>query len=198
MDGDVELAIDNEYIMSPQDLKTIDFLDKILEAGVRVLKIEGRGRAPEYVKTVTQCYKEAVQAYCDGDYTPERIEQWNALLKTVYNRGFWDGYYLGREMGEWTKKYGSQATKKKIYVGKVTNFFSKLSVAEIKVEAEPLNVGDEVYIQGPTTGVLEEEIQEIRVDLKPVHTARQGELCSSLVKSLVRRSDKLFKIVNIT
>lgn len=198
MDGDVELAIDNEYIMSPQDLKTIDFLDKILEAGVRVLKIEGRGRAPEYVKTVTQCYKEAVQAYCDSDYTPERIEQWNARLKTVYNRGFWDGYYLGRKMGEWTKKYGSQATKKKIYVGKVTNFFSKLSVAEIKIEAEPLNVGDEVYIQGPTTGVLEEKIQEIRVDLKPVHTARQGELCSILVKSLVRRSDKLFKIVNIT
>jgi putative protease len=198
MDGDVELAVDNEYIMSPKDLKTIDFLDKILDAGVRVLKIEGRGRSPEYVKTVTQCYKEAVKAYVEGDFTPERISIWNDRLKTVYNRGFWDGYYLGRKMGEWTEKYGSQASRKKIYVGKVTNYFSKLSVAEIKVEAQPLQVGDRVYIQGPTTGVLEDEIREIRVDMAPVPTARQGELCSILVKSLVRRSDKIFKIVNVS
>ena len=198
MDGDVELAIDNEYIMSPKDLKTIDFLDKILDAGVSVLKIEGRGRSPEYVKVVTRCYKEAVRAYFEGNYSPERIAGWNDLLKTVYNRGFWDGYYLGRKMGEWTEKYGSQATTKKIYVGKVTNYFSKLGVAEIKVEAHPLNAGDRVYIQGPTTGVLEDEIREIRVDLAPVRTARQGELCSILVKSLVRRSDKLFKIVDMS
>ena len=196
LDGEVELAIDNEYIMSPKDLKTIDFLDKILGAGVKVLKIEGRGRSPEYVKTVTECYKEAVDACFDGSYTADKIAGWEQRLSKVYNRGFWDGYYLGRKMGEWTIKYGSQAKQKKVYVGKVSNFFSKLSVAEIKVEAETLSVGDKVYIQGPTTGVLEQEINEIRVDLMPVSETRQGELCSILVKSLVRRSDKIFKIVN--
>jgi putative protease len=198
LDGDVELAIDNEYIMSPKDLKTIDFLDKILEAGVQVLKIEGRGRSPEYVKTVTECYKEAVTAFFEGSYTAEKIAGWEQRLSKVYNRGFWDGYYLGRKMGEWAIKHGSQATQKKVYVGKVSNFFSRLSVAEIKVEAEPLKVGDRVYIQGPTTGVLEQEITEIRVDLKPVPEARQGELCSILVKSLVRRSDKIFKVLNVS
>jgi putative protease len=196
MNGDVELLVDNEYIMSPKDLKTIHFLDKILEAGIQVLKIEGRGRSPEYVKTVTECYKEAVYAYFEGKYTPERIAEWEEKLSKVYNRGFWDGYYLGRKMGEWTIKYGSQATQKKVYVGKITNFFSKLSVAEIKVEADTLKVGDKVYIQGPTTGVLEQEISEIRVDMKPVYETRQGELCSILVKSMVRRSDKIFKILN--
>lgn len=196
MDGDIELSVDNEYIMSPKDLNTIGFLDKILDAGVRVLKIEGRGRAPEYVKTVTECYKEAVKAYFDGSYSPERIAQWNERLQTVYNRGFWDGYYQGQKIGEWTEKHGSLATKKKIYVGKVTNYFSRLSVAEIKIEAEPLKVGDDIYILGPTTGVYEDKIREIRVDLKVVDVAQQGEICSILVKSLVRRSDKLYRLAD--
>ncbi len=194
-DGEVELEVDNEYIMSPKDLKTIDFLDKILDAGVSVLKIEGRGRSPEYVKTVTECYREAVDAYIKGDYTKENIERWNEKLKTVYNRGFWDGYYLGRKMGEWSERYGSQATKKKIYIGKITNYFTKLKVAEIKIETNSISVGDEIKIIGPTTGVLDEKVKEIRVELKNVETASKGNVCSIPVKTFLRRSDKVYKIV---
>lgn len=195
-DTGMELEVDNEYIMSPKDLKTIDFLDKILDAGVSVLKIEGRGRSPEYVKTVTECYKEAVEAYADGSFSRNKVEAWTERLSKVYNRGFWDGYYLGRELGEWSEQYGSQATKKKIYVGKINNYFSKIGVAEILVEASPLNKGEDYYIIGPTTGVVEGRIEELRVDDKEVEKAGQGEVCSIVVPDFLRRADKIYKIVD--
>ncbi|NVN93794.1 MAG: U32 family peptidase [Bacteroidetes bacterium] len=197
-DGGVELEVDNEYIMSPKDLKTIGFLDKILKAGVKVLKIEGRGRSPEYVKTVTQCYREAADAVFDGTYNEENIERWTEKLTTVYNRGFWDGYYLGREMGEWAKSHGSQATKKKIYIGKITNYFANLKVAEIKIETHSLQLNDEIHIIGPTTGVYEDVVSEIRVELKTVNEAVKGISCSIPVNEIVRRQDKLYKIVDNT
>jgi len=197
MDEDgIELEIDNEYIMSPKDLKTLDFLDKILKSGVTVLKIEGRGRSADYVKTVTRVYRQAVDAYFYGTFTPEKLQTWNIELQTVYNRGFWDGYYLGRKLGEWTDQYGSQATKRKIYVGLVTNFFTKLKVAEIKMETQDLHVGDEIKIIGPTTGVYEDRVQEIRVELKPVERTIKGQDCSIPVKEMVRRGDKVYKITN--
>jgi len=196
LDGEHELEIDNEYIMSPKDLKTIGFLDKILAAGVRVLKIEGRGRSADYVKVVSQCYREAVDAYFEGKYTPENIEIWEERLKTVYNRGFWDGYYLGKKLGEWTENYGSLATKKKVYAGLVTNYFSKPGVAEIKLEAQDLNIGDDIQIHGPTTGVYEATVSEIRLELEPVSKVEKGLICSIPVKQLVRRMDKVYKIVD--
>jgi U32 family peptidase len=192
----IELEIDNEYVMSPKDLKTIDFIDKIMNAGVTVLKIEGRGRSADYVKTVTRVYRQAVDAHFDGTFTQEKLQTWNRELQTVYNRGFWDGYYLGRKMGEWTTEYGSQATKRKIYVGKVTNYFSNLGVAEIRMETHDLHVGDEIKIIGPTTGVYEDTVKEIRVELKPVERTIIGEDCSIMVKELVRRGDKLYKLVD--
>jgi len=195
-DTGLELEVDNEYIMSPKDLKTIDFLDKILDAGVEVLKIEGRGRSPEYVKTVTRCYREAVEAYLDGSYSQEKVKQWTQQLETVYNRGFWDGYYLGRELGEWSAQYGSQASKKKIYVGKITNYFTKIGVAEVLVEATPLEKGDDIYIIGPSTGVVESQVTEIRVDDKNTQVAKQGEVCSIPIPEFLRRSDKLYKVVD--
>jgi putative protease len=194
LDGEHELEIDNEYIMSPKDLKTVDFLDKILKAGVRVLKIEGRGRSADYVKLVSRVYREAADAYFNGGYNQENIDRWNKELATVYNRGFWDGYYQGRKMGEWTEKYGSLATKRKEYVGKVTNYFSKIGVAEIKLETKELNVGDEIQINGPTTGVYEAVIGEIRVDEKSVQKTIKGELCSMPTTELVRRMDKVFRV----
>jgi putative protease len=184
--------------MSPKDLKTIDFLDKILDAGVRVLKIEGRGRSPEYVKTVTQCYREAVKACVDGSFSLQKVEAWNRRLETVYNRGFWDGYYLGRKLGEWSEQYGSQASRKKIYVGRITNYYSKIGVAEILVEATVLEKDEDFYIIGPTTGVVEGRVEEIRVDEKNSLIARQGEVCSIPVPDLVRRADKLYKITDNT
>ncbi|MFA8301373.1 MAG: peptidase U32 family protein [Hyphomicrobiales bacterium] len=195
-DGGIELEVDNEYIMSPKDLKTIGFLNKILDAGVKVLKIEGRGRSPEYVKTVTKVYREAVDSWLDGKYTEEQIQSWTDELNSVYNRGFWDGYYLGGKLGEWTEKYGSRATKKKVYVGKVTNFFSKIMVAEIKLETNSFSVNDEVKIIGETTGVYEDSIKEIRIDLNPVDTANKGDICSIPVNGIVRRGDKLYKVVD--
>ena len=192
-DGEVELAIDNQYIMSPKDLKTIDFIDKILDAGVRVLKIEGRGRSPEYVKMVTRCYREAVNAISEGTFTPEKLGIWNLELGTVYNRGFWDGYYLGRKMGEWAGQYGSQATRKKVYVGKIMNYYSKSGIAELKVEAQPLQKGDDVLVIGPTTGVIEARVIEIRVDDKMVDKAVKGDLCTLPVSTFLRPSDKLYK-----
>ena len=197
-DDGIELVVDNEYIMSPKDLKTLDFLDKILKAGVRVLKIEGRGRSPEYVKTVSRVYREAADGFLEGTFSQERIDQWNKELESVYNRGFWDGYYLGRKMGEWTEKYGSQATKRKVYVGKINNFFSKLNVAEIKMETQDLRLGDEIKIIGPTTGVYEDHVSEIRVDLKKVTQTIKGDECSIPVKELVRRGDKVYKVVEVT
>jgi putative protease len=195
-DGEIELVVDNEYIMSPKDLCTIGFLDKILAAGVSVLKIEGRGRSPEYVKTVVSCYREAVDSVLDGTYSEEKVEAWTDRLKSVYNRGFWEGYYLGRKMGEWASQHGSVATQSKEYVGKVTNYFKKLKVAEVKMESGSLSKGERIYIQGPTTGVIEMALKEIRVDLKPVKKTVKGEFCSIPIEFLLRRADKVYKIVN--
>jgi len=194
-DGEFELAVDNEYIMSPKDLCTIGFLDRIIGAGVSVLKIEGRGRSPEYVSTVVPCYREAVDAVLDGSYSKEKIDGWMARLDQVYNRGFWDGYYLGRKMGEWAEQHGSVATRQKEYVGRVTNYFKKLKVAEIRMESGHLSPGDLVYIQGPTTGSIELTIPEIRVDLKPVKKTVKGEDCSIPVGTLLRRADRVYKII---
>ncbi len=191
-----ELEVDNEYIMSPKDLKTIHFLNKVLDAGVSVLKIEGRARSPEYVKTVVECYREAVDAYFDSSFTEEKIAVWDERLQTVFNRGFWDGYYLGQRLGEWSSNYGSVATKRKLYLGKGMNYFAKLGVAEFKMETGKLQVGDHILITGPTTGVVEAEVEEIRVNLKPVEETKQGERFSIKLNQTIRRSDKLYKIVN--
>lgn len=192
----IELAIENEYIMSPKDLCTLPFLDKVLDAGVEVLKIEGRGRSPEYTKLTVAVYHEAVEAIQKGCFTQEKADAWMQRLRSVYNRDFWDGYYLGRKTGEWTEKYGSQATQTKLYVGQITNYFSKLGVAEIRMETHDLNVGDAIMIIGPTTGVYEDMISEIRVDLQSVQQTVKGEACSMPVKSLVRRGDKVYKLVS--
>ncbi|MCX6244596.1 MAG: U32 family peptidase [Bacteroidetes bacterium] len=194
-DGEIELEIDNEYIMSPKDLCTIGFLDKILAAGVTVLKIEGRGRSPEYVKTVVSCYREAVDAVRNMNYSQEKVNNWLKRLETVYNRGFWDGYYLGQKLGEWTGKHGSLATQRKEYVGKITNYFGKLKVAEIQMESGFLKPDDAIYIQGPTTGSVELTIPEVRVDHKPVKKTVKGDQCSIPVDALLRRNDKIYKII---
>lgn len=191
-----ELEVDNEYIMSPKDLCTIGFLDKLIGAGVRVLKIEGRARSAEYVKTVCSCYDEALKALADGTYNPEKTGKWREKLATVFNRGFWDGYYLGQRMGEWNNTYGSNATKRKIYIGKITNYFTKLNVAEIKLENGDLNKGDTILISGPTTGVVEYVMDEIRVDLNITEKALKGELCSIKTPDYLRRSDKVYKWVD--
>jgi U32 family peptidase len=191
-----ELEIDNEYIMSPKDLCTIGFLDKLIDAGVRVLKIEGRARSAEYVKEVTSCYNEAVNAIENGTYDEDKIEAWKARLSTVFNRGFWDGYYLGQKMGEWNTNYGSSATKRKVYIGKITNYFSKLNVAEIKLENGDLNKGDSIFITGPTTGVVEYSLDEIRVDLKVTEKALKGEFCSIKIPDHLRRADKVYRWVD--
>jgi putative protease len=191
-----ELDIENEYIMSPKDLCTIHFLNKILDSGVSVLKIEGRARPPEYVHTVVQCYREAVGSYFNGSFTEEKIKAWKDRLKTVFNRGFWDGYYLGQKLGEWSHVYGSKATKRKVYVGKGMNYFSKLGVAEFLCEASELEVQDEILITGPTTGVIQATVDEIRVETKEVTRTTKGERFSIPIGKVVRRSDKLYKIVN--
>ena len=196
-DTGIELEIDNEYIMSPKDLCTIGFLDQIIKSGVSVLKIEGRGRSPEYVKTVVTCYHEAAGAVMTNTFTREKADQWIERLKTVYNRGFWDGYYLGRKMGEWAEQHGSVATQSKEYVGKVTNYFTKLKVAEIKMESGHLKPGEKVYIQGPTTGSVELTISEIRVDLNPVKKTVKGEFFSISVDTFLRRADKVYKIIPV-
>lgn len=194
-DTDVELEIDNEYIMSPKDLKTIHFMNKMMDAGVKVFKIEGRARGPEYVKTVVECYKEAIQACVDGQFTDEKIAAWDERLRTVFNRGFWDGYYLGQRLGEWSKNYGSEATEKKVYVGKGIKYFSNIGVAEFQVEAAELKVGDKILITGPTTGAVYATLDEARVDLKPVDTVKQGERFSFKIADKIRPSDKLFKLI---
>ncbi|VAW22669.1 Collagenase precursor [hydrothermal vent metagenome] len=191
-----ELEVDNEYIMSPKDLKTIHFLNKILDAGVSVLKIEGRARSPEYVKTTVECYREAVEAYFGNSFSQEKIDNWDSRLKTVFNRGFWDGYYLGQRLGEWSSNYGSRATRRKLYIGKGTNYFSKLQVAEFKLETNSLRVGDEIIVTGPTTGVIQQKVKEIRVDMESVEEAKKGERFSIHIKDKIRRSDKLFKIID--
>lgn len=195
-DKEITLDIENEYIMSPKDLCTLPFLDKLLDAGVKILKIEGRGRSPEYTKVTVGVYKEAVDAIINGTFTEDRIIEWTERLRSVYNRGFWDGYYLGRKIGEWTERYGSQATKTKLFVGTVTNFFGKINVAEIRMETQDLNIGDNIMIIGPTTGVYEDQISEIRVDLKSVNASVKGELCSIPTKDIVRRGDKVYKVID--
>ena len=193
VDQEIELKVENPYILSPKDLCTIGYLDLIVKTGVSVLKIEGRGRAPEYVKVVTECYHEAVQAIEEGTYGPEKAEAWTERLRSVYNRDFWGGYYLGHTAGEWADRYGSQATHYRQRVGKITNFFRKLSVAEVTVEEENLNVGDQILIIGQTTGVYEDTVEEIRVDYQSATTAAKGVVCSIPVKSQVRIGDQIYK-----
>ncbi len=195
-DREVELDIDNEYIMSPKDLKTIHFLNKLLDAGVSILKIEGRARSADYVKTVTTCYNEAIHAYIDGSFSREKIEDWDARLASVFNRGFWDGYYLGQRLGEWSEVYGSKATQKKVYVGKTTNYYDRIGVAEVAMETGTLQVGDDILIMGPTTGVIETTVKELRVDEVNVDLARKGVRVSLPVGEVVRRSDKVYKLVS--
>ena len=190
-----QLEIDNKYIMSPKDLKTIRFIDKMMNAGVRVFKIEGRARGPEYVYTVVKCYQEAIQAVLDGTFTEARKDEWDTRLATVFNRGFWDGYYQGQLMGEWNKNYGSNATERKVYVGKGTKYYSKLGVAEFTVEATTFQVGDRLLITGPTTGVMYVTADEIHDDNGPVEVAQQGTRVSIAVTGTVRPSDKLFKLI---
>ena len=199
-----QLLVDNKYIMSPKDLCTIEFMDKIIDAGVTVFKIEGRARSAEYVKKAASCYRRAADAVCEGRYTPELAASLKTELSEVFNRGFWDGYYQGARLGQWSEVYGSRSTRKKVYTGKVTNWFDKLSVAELLIESAPLKVGDRILIMGPTTGVVETTVKEIRVDLKPVEEAPKGTLCSipvdfSLdsdtlreVPRRLRRSDKVY------
>lgn len=190
-----QLEIDNEYIMSPKDLMTIHFLNKIVDAGVCVLKIEGRARSAEYVKTVSSCYNEALLAIENNTFSLAKIEAWKEKLATVFNRGFWDGYYLGQKLGEWSEVYGSKASKKKVYTAKVTNFFEKIGVAELLIETGELCLGDELLIIGSTTGVYETQINEIRINDQKVEKAEKGVRCSIPFTQLVRRSDKVYKML---
>ena len=191
----IELEIDNKYIMSPKDLKTVRFIDRMMKSGVRVFKIEGRARGPEYVKTVVECYKEAIQSVLDGTFTEEKKDDWDERLATVFNRGFWDGYYQGQRLGEWNSHYGSCATERKVYVGKGMKYFSKLGVAEFSCEACEFSVGDKMLITGPTTGALYVTVEEIHDDIHAVTTAQKGTRVSFKVPEKVRPSDKLFKII---
>ena len=194
-DSDIELTVDNKYIMSPKDLKTIHFMNKMMDSGVRVFKIEGRARGAEYVKAVVSCYNEAIEAHLTNTFTDEKVADWDVRLSKVFNRGFWDGYYLGQRLGEWSHNYGSKATHKKVYIGKCTNFFQKIGVAEFLLEAQTLSVGDEILVTGETTGAYEDIVEEVRVDLQPVQTVEKGTYFSIKTKDTIRRNDKLFKIV---
>ena len=193
----VELDVDNKYIMSPKDLKTIGFLDRMVQAGVSVFKIEGRARSAEYVYTVVRCYKEALAAVADGTFSAEKVKVWDERLGSVFNRGFWDGYYQGQLLGEWTKKPGSSATEKKTYCGKGIRYYSKLGVAEFKIEACELHRGDRILITGPTTGAVYATASEIRFDLRPVETAKKGWHISIPIPVKVRPSDKLFIVTSV-
>ena len=187
-----QLAIENKYIMSPKDLKTIHFMNKMIDAGVRVFKIEGRARSAEYVRTVVSCYNEAICAYLDGSFSEDKVAAWDERLKKVFNRGFWIGYYLGQRLGEWTSKYGSSATRVKVYAAKGIRYFSNIRVAEFQMENDELAVGDEIVISGPTTGAVITKVEEIRVDLKPVEKTVRGERFSIKVNERIRPSDKLY------
>lgn len=194
-ESDIELDIDNQYIMSPKDLKTIHFMDEMIDAGVRVFKIEGRARGAEYVKTVVECYKEAIRACLDGTFTEEKKLEWDTRLKTVFNRGFWNGYYLGQRLGEWSRNYGSEATEKKVYAGKGIKYFSNIGVAEFLIEAVEIQVGDRLLITGPTTGAMYVDLEEARVNLKPVEVVKKGAHVSFKVPGRIRPSDKLYRMV---
>jgi putative protease len=196
-ESDIEIKVDNQYLMSPKDLKTIHFINKLIESGVRVLKIEGRARGAEYVKTVVSCYDEAINSYLDGTYSEEKIVQWDERLSKVFNRGFWNGYYLGQRLGEWSPTYGSEAKKKKVYVGKGTKYYSKIGVAEFLVETKyGIKKGDEVLIIGPTTGVIELKVGEMHVGESVAEECQKGDLFSIAVPDKIRTSDKLYKWVN--
>ena len=194
--SDIELEIDNEYIMSPKDLKTIHFMNKMLDAGVRVFKIEGRARGPEYVRLVTTCYREAIESYCDDSFTQEKIDVWDEQLSTVFNRGFWDGYYLGQRLGEWTHRYGSGATKRKVYVGKAIKHFGNLGVTEFLIETQSVKAGDELLVTGPTTGALFITADDIRVDMQTTQEAVKGNYFSIKTNEKIRPNDQLYKMVD--
>ena len=191
-----ELEIDNEYIMSAKDLCTIDFIDKVIDAGVSVLKIEGRGRSEDYVYTTTKCYREAIDSIHAKTFTKEKVKNWKKELSKVFNRGFWDGYYLGKKMGEWNDEYGSKATTKKIYIGKGMKYFEKIGIGEFKIESQSLEIGDEILISGPTTGIIKDNVRELRVEDLKREKVKKGDIVSFPVKSKIRASDKLYKIVN--
>jgi putative protease len=191
----IEFEVDNEFIMSAKDLCTINFLDKILDAGVSVLKIEGRGRAVDYVYTVTKCYKEAAEAYQNGTYTQDKITAWKEELASVFNRGFWDGYYLGRKMGEWSNENGSKSSKKKIYLAKGLKYYEQAQVGEFKCESHSLTVGDEIMISGPTTGYLQMKVNELRIDNKSIESVRKGDVFTLFSEEKIRPSDKLYKLI---
>lgn len=193
--SDIELEIDNEYIMSPKDLKTIHFMNKMMDAGVRVFKIEGRARGPEYVRVVTTCYREAIESYCSDTFTQDKIDVWNEKLSSVFNRGFWDGYYLGQRLGEWTHRYGSGATKRKVYVGKAVKHFGNLGVTEFLVETQSVKPGDELLITGPTTGAVFITAEDIRVDFNSVEEAVKGDHFSIKTNEKIRPNDQLYKMV---
>ncbi|HLW32508.1 MAG TPA: peptidase U32 family protein [Aequorivita sp.] len=190
-----EIELDNEYMMSPKDLCTVDFLDQVIETGVKVLKLEGRGRAPEYVAKVTKVYREAIDAYYDGTYSPEKVEEWMTELSKVYNRGFWGGYYLGQKLGEWSDVDGSKATQKKVYIGKGEHYFPKTKIGEFKIEAFDLSVGDKILVTGPTTGAQEFDLSEMLVNDEPKSTATKGDSCTIPLPFRIRKADKLYKIV---
>ncbi len=197
VESDTELIVDGKYIMSPKDLCTIGFLDKIVKAGVRVLKIEGRGRSADYVKVVVECYKEALQAIAEGTYSQEKIADWMQRLGTVFNRGFWDGYYLGRKMGEWSERYGSQATENKVFLGKITNYYIRPQVAEMRIEtAETLRVGDRLMVTGQTTGVYSATVEELRLGdtAESVQEVRQGDVFSVKTSEVLHRGDKFYRV----
>jgi len=189
-----ELLVDNEYIMSAKDLCTIDFLDQIVNAGVEVIKIEGRGRSSDYVFTTIKAYREAVDSIAEGTYSKDKIIQWKKELETVFNRGFWDGYYLGRKMGEWSEVYGSKATKRKVFLGSGVNYFKNIKVGEFKLETKSLSVGDEIIITGPTTGIIKTSVKELRLDNAKVERVEKGDRFSMPIEEIVRPSDKLYKI----
>ncbi len=195
LEDDVELEIDNEYIMSPKDLCTIDFLDQLIATGIDVLKIEGRGKAPEYVATTTRCYREAIDAYYEGSYTTEKIARWMEELHAVYNRGFWGGYYLGQELGEWTDASGSKATQQKVFLGKGIHYFKKAGIGHFKIDARQLSIGDRILVTGPTTGAVEMVVDALRVEDQAVEVAQKGEECTFPVAVPIRPSDKLYKLV---
>lgn len=187
-----ELVVDNKFIMSPKDLKTIHFLDRMVDAGVRVFKIEGRARGPEYVHEAVECYSEALQAVCDGSFSEDKVAGWDARLDKIFNRGFWNGYYLGQRLGEWSSKYGSSATRTKVYAAKAIRHFPKIGIGEFQMEAGELKVGDEVVVTGPTTGALIFNVEELRLDLKPVEMVKKGDRFSLPVPAKVRPSDRLY------
>ncbi len=194
-DSGFEIELDNEYMMSPKDLCTLDFLDQVIDTGIKVLKIEGRGRAPEYVAKVIRTYREAIDAYYDDSFTKEKVTDWMTELKKVYNRGFWSGYYLGQKLGEWSAVDGSKATQKKVYIGKGQHYFPKSQIAEFKIEAYDLSIGDTILITGPTTGVKELELKEMLVNDESLATAQKGDSCTIPLDFRIRLSDKLYKIV---